>query len=176
MTWNTPIDWQVDQLVTAEDLNSQLRDNLNYLKDPPTASYILNEATDFASSSSSWVDVDGAGSQFQLTIDTSGGDVMIGFHGFVCNFHTGVTYTYFDVDLDGTRIGGDDGLCLARLAAAAGLSQNQEIAFVHLHTELAAGSHTFKLQWRVIAGTTYLYAGAGTSYFNLHPQFWVREV
>ena len=34
--WNTPLTWQVDQLVTEADLNSQLRDNLRFLKDPPT--------------------------------------------------------------------------------------------------------------------------------------------
>ena len=32
MAWNTPITWDVDQIVTNTNLNEQIRDNLTYLK------------------------------------------------------------------------------------------------------------------------------------------------
>ena len=79
--WTTPATWGVDQLVTASDLNTQLRDNLNTLKTPPSAHYELNESSDYTTSSASFVDVDAT--NLALTITTSGGDVFVGFHGSV---------------------------------------------------------------------------------------------
>jgi len=39
--WHTPITWAVDQLVTNEDLNEQVRDNLEFLYERPVTDYIL---------------------------------------------------------------------------------------------------------------------------------------
>jgi len=32
MAWTTPVTWAIGQLVTASDMNAQVRDNLNHLK------------------------------------------------------------------------------------------------------------------------------------------------
>jgi hypothetical protein len=172
MSWTEPKTWTNEPLV-AGDLNTHLRDNLEALKEPPTAHYELNESADYSVTSTSFVNVDGT--KLSLTISTSGGDVMLAFHGFV-RAGTNSDTLYFDVEMDGARIGGDDGIIAAMRAASGGTPTRIPVSFVRLVTSLAAGSHTFKLQWKVSGGTGELYAGAGTSGVDLHPQFWVREV
>lgn len=162
MTWTQPKTWASEPL-TSGDLNTHLRDNLEALKEPPSANYILNESSDYTTTSTSFVDVDAT--KLALTITTNGGDVMVHFHAMVANSSQ---HTFWDIDVDGTRIGTNDGI-----VRGAGTSI---VCFTRLITGLAAGSHTFKLQWKVNAGTATLYAGAGTSNGDLHPQFWVREV
>lgn len=165
MTWTIPKTWSTGELVTASLLNTHLRDNLDALKDPPTAAYMANESSNYTTTSTSFVDVDAT--NMALTLDTNGGAVLIGFHGYANN---AAGIVYFDVEIDGVRMAGDDGL----LRSTA--NSNYSICFVVLKTALSAGSHTFKLQWRVTASTATLYAGAGTTNSDVHPQFWVREV
>lgn len=165
MTWTSPATWSVGQLVTAADLNTQLRDNLLALKNPPTAHYKLNESANYTTNSTVFVDVDAT--KLALTIVTSGGDVLVGFAGSLL----GTSRAYLDVAVDGVAFGGDDGIMLVQnTGASVGAS------FVILVTGLAAGSHTFKLQYKVDSGSATLYAGAGTTSHDLHPQFWAREV
>lgn len=165
MAWTTPKTWATDELVTASNLNTHLRDNLNALKSPPSAAYTLNEAADFTTTSTSFVDV--SASKLALTITTAGGDVLVHFDG-----RLGATArVYLDVAVDGTRLAGDDGITANGDSGTA-----ESISFTRLITGLSAGAHTFKLQWKVNTGTGTLYAGAGTSALDLHPQFWVREV
>lgn len=172
MAWTEPKTWTNEPLV-AGDLNTHLRDNLEALKEPPTAHYELDETLDYTTTSTSFVNVDNT--KLALTITTSGGDVLIGFHAYV-QPGTGSDNVYFDVELNGTRIGGDDGIIAAQRAAAATLPGRFAISFTRLVTNLVAGTHTFKLQWKISAGQGTLFAGAGTAGANTHPQFWVREV
>lgn len=163
MTWTQPKTWTSEPLTSA-DLNTHLRDNLEALKDPPSAHYAPQETTDYTTTSLAWVDVDSAG--LSLTIETHGGDVLVSFHGVVFG-----TELAFDVAVDGVRLGGDNGLVLHVDGSNAG-----SVAFTRLVSGLSAGSHTFALQWRTrFAGIT-LYAGAGTANRDHIPQFWVREV
>jgi hypothetical protein len=171
MTWTPPITWTVGQIVTATDLNEQLRDNLAFLKAPPTASYFANEDSDYQTTATSFVDVDG--SRLALQLVTAGGDLLVGFFGSLRRVSGTTPVAYLDVELDGARIGGDDGLALAETNGAA----HFVVSFVALARGVAAGLHTFRLQWKVSSGATYkLHAGAGTASYDLHPQFWVREV
>ena len=171
MAFITPRTWVALETVTASIMNIHVRDNLNALKDPPTALYILNEAVDYTTTSTSFVNVDAT--DLALTITTTGGDVMIGFHGQVVN--SGLNKIYFDVNesVGAARLGGDDGMTMFYMVAA---SQNAECSFTWLARSLSAAAHTFTLQWKTSAGTATLYAGAGTSTFDLHGIFWVREV
>lgn len=170
-TWNTPLTWQVDQLVTEADLNSQLRDNLRFLKDPPTAAVRLDEAQDYVSTSDEFVDIDRQ--RLALNVTTGGGDLLVAFYGMLRNSSSrgGVT---LDVALDGARIGGDDGL----VGLPSPLAQWLPVCFLILKQDLAAGPHNLFLQWRRSqgAGTLYLAAGAGTLNLDMHGQFWAREV
>jgi hypothetical protein len=165
--WTTPATWAVDQLVTASDLNTHLRDNLNALKTPPSAHYECNEGSDYALTSTSFANVDGT--HLSLTITTTGGDVFVGFHGNVVNDGSD-HLLMLDVTVDGTPHAGDDGL--VDLSSTPG----RPVCFMRLIAGLSAGSHTFNLTYKVSAATVTLLAGAGTSAGDLHPQFWVREM
>jgi hypothetical protein len=166
--WSAPRSWSTGELVTAALLNAHLRDNLDFLKTPPTALYILNESSDYTTTSTSFANVDGT--KLSLTITTAGGDVLIGFCGSILQSSASL---FFDVEIDGSRTGGDDGLGVFTPTSSA---QRFNTTFFKLVQGLAPGSHTFKLQWKVNGGTATLFAGAGTSNGDIHPQFFVREV
>ncbi|GEM_PF-379305 len=178
MTWNTPITWLVDQLVTESDLNEQVRDNLNYLKGrvdtPATAHYTLTETTDYSTSSLTFVDVDNV--KLALTLNTNGGDVLVSFFGAIYAPNTQENAVYFDVAVNGVRRGGDEGVIMVASKNGSGLTiQTGTFAFTLLVTGLSAGTHTFKLQWRVLQYPMSLRSG-GTTPYNVRSQFWVREV
>ena len=165
--WTTPKTWAIGELVRASDLNAQLRDNLSALKDPPSAHYMLDETANYQTTSTTFVDVDGT--KLSFTLSTNGGDVLVSFYGLITGPY-GATMAYLDVAVDGVRVGGDDGLL------GDGILGGQVFAFTVLVSGLSAGEHTFSLQWRVNGDYAVLYAGAGTTNYDLHPQFWVREV
>ena len=167
-TWSSPHSWSVGELVSASLMNQHLRDNLEFLKTPPTGLYILNESSDYTTTSTSFANVDNV--KLALSIISAGGDILVGFCGTV--LQNGGT-VFFDVEVDGTRTGSDDGL----VALTPGAATNRgNITFFKLIQGLAPGTRNFKLQWKVNAGTATLFAGAGTSNGDIHPQFFVREV
>jgi len=164
MAWHTPATFVTGNPITATVLNN-ISDDLSYLKAPPTAHFEADESSDYTITSTSFVDVDATAGKFSLTITTAGGDVMVGFHGSVNQAGARV---YFDVDVDGARVAGNDGILY--------LDADGPVSFVRLITGLSAAAHIFKLQWKLSAGSAVMYAGAGTSSYDLHPQFWVREI
>jgi hypothetical protein len=169
MTWENPKTWVTGELVTAAMLNTHVRDNLNALKSPPSDDYVCNEGSDYTTTSTSFVNVDST--NLALTINTNGGDVMVCFSGVIQNV-TASAIVFFDIEVDGNREAGNDGLLEIQFASSSVLP----VSFVRLITGLAAGLHTVKLQWKVSAGTGRLYAGAGTTNADVHPQLWAREV
>ncbi|MEL6406094.1 MAG: hypothetical protein AAFR81_17115 [Chloroflexota bacterium] len=80
MAWTTPKTWSNEPLV-AGDLNTHLRDNMEALKDPPSEQVVLDEASNYSTSSTVFVDVDNT--VLSLTLETNGGDVMVHFHATV---------------------------------------------------------------------------------------------
>jgi hypothetical protein len=167
MTWTTPKTWADQELVTADLLNTHLRDNLEALKEPPSGNYECDETSEYTTTSTSFVDVDAT--NLVMTLATGGGNVMVHFHGNLQ--HSGSSgRIYLDVEVDGTRVAGDDGIVWGAGDAIF------DLTFTRLITGLSAGDHIFKLQWKTSAATATLYAGAGTSNKDTHPQFWAREV
>lgn len=170
MAWTTPKTWTTGETLTASDFNTHIQDNLNALKDPPSANYDVNEASNYTIASGTFADVDAT--DLALAITTNGGDVMVGFHGYVSATGGAPNVVHFDVheSSGGARLGGDDGMIA--------IATTGDAAFTRLITGLSAGAHTFKLQWKTntSSSTATLFAGAGTSNYDLHPQFWVREV
>lgn len=169
-TWHTPQTWNTNDLVTATNLNEQLRDNMEWLKAKTSTNRYVDESSDYTTTSTSFVNVDGT--NLSLSLTTVGGDVLIGFASAV-NYSASGGLIYFDVEIDGTRFGLNDGIVLINSPTANG---TMNASFVVLKTGLSAASHTFKLQWKVNSGTAKIFAGAATSAADLHPQFWVREV
>lgn len=168
MAWTTPKTWTDGSVLTAAELNEQVRDNLNYLFAKPSDIYNVDEAANYTTTSTTFVDVDAT--DLALTITTGGGDVAVWFSGTVTKNATNNVLT-MDVDVDGSRFAGDDGIIYSYGDATIGMS------FFVVITGLSAGSHTFKLQWKIAGGNTAtMYAGAGTLYLDVHPQFGVREL
>lgn len=188
MAWSTPKTWAVDEIVTAASMNQEIRDNVGYLGglllrgqalsaygvaaeiSGPRDSYLADEATDYTTTSTSFVDVDAT--DFSMTITTTGGDVQVGFTGSV--FHSVANaYIHLDIDVDGSPFADDGGAVLIRHTTG---SVTQNASFVVLITGLSAASHTFKLQWKTSVATASMWAGQAAPPFDVHPQFWVREV
>lgn len=172
MAYTQPTTRNTGDSITASVWNTDLVDNLIAIKNPPTDSYVADEGADWTTTSTSFVDVDGT--DLSLTITTTGGDVIVHFHGvFLMSFNSDIVK--LNVSLDGVNVAADDGITGASFYNSAS-ALKLPISFTRLITGVSAGSHTFKLRWRVAANSVTLYAGAGTTNFDFHPQFWVREM
>lgn len=152
MAWTTPkTDWTTGELVSASDMNA-VNENLAALKNPATASFTTTADIVTPNNNRTFDDIDS--DNLNLTITTTGGDVLIHFHG---PFTSG--FIIIDVEVDGTRRGDTNNGMVT--------TDNDRwhfVSFTRLIQGLNAGSHTFKLQTK--RGTT-LRAGA---------HFWVREI
>lgn len=166
-TWATPRTWSTGELVTATLLNTHLRDQLTAIKTPASFRCIIDEASNYTTSSTSFTDIDAT--NLSATITTGGGAVMVFFMGTVVN--SGASRIYFNIDVDGSPVAADDGLIFGTATAFYG-----PFTLAYLVTGLSAGSHTFKMQWKAAANTNTLYAGAGTATADTHPTFWGVEL
>lgn len=156
MAWTTPkTDWTTGELVSASDMNS-IGENLAALKQKAIA--VGKTTANIYTTASRFVDVDSA--NLNLMITTTGGDVLVHFHGPVRKRSGGFITIKFDIEVDGNRQGGIDGITLAKVDG-----NYKNVSFTRLIQNLSAGSHTFKLQWH-----------AGDGRLLPHAQFWVREI
>jgi hypothetical protein len=176
MTWVTPkTNWQPDEVVTADDMND-IGGDLDALKHPPTDISNVDHATNFNTTSSTFTDVDPdtdiATNQLGVQVTTNGGPLLVTFSGSVGNSSANPAGVYFDLTLDGTRVAGNDGIILVTVQSGGAANAS----FTYWLDDVAAGTHTIRLQWRTNNGTATLWAGAGTSGADMHPQFAVREV
>lgn len=169
MAWTAPTTRTTGTLITASIWNTDLVDNLSALKSPPTDTYTANEGSDYSTTSATFVNVDGTNLSHSIT--TTGGDVIIHFHG---NCTSGSGVLALNVTVDGSLTAGDDGIIAKQSLTSS--PPGIPITFTRLVQGLSAASHTFNLQYKVSSGTGVIYAGAGTGSSDLHPQFWVREV
>lgn len=153
MAWTTPkTNWDTGELVAASDMNA-IGENLAALDTVRETVAAYTTTADISDPlRNSFGDVD---SNFNLTLTTAGGDVLMHFEARVY-----VGDRRFDVEVDGSRIGhSDNGIWRSH-------SDDRYVCFTRLIQGLGAGSHTFKLQSKGPNDRT-LYAGA---------QFWVREI
>ena len=110
---------------------------------------------DLTTTSTTFVDVDGT--NLVITLTTGARRCRITCIANVKN--SAANNTQLDVDLDGGRLGQDYGLSLG----GGGANFNFPISFSIDTAVLSAGSHTFKLQWRVDGGTGTIYASTSIS-------------
>ncbi len=159
MAWRTPkTDWNNGDLVSADDMNA-IGENLAALKRPSAAFAVGVTTADITANAGDFRDVDS--DNLNLTITTTGGQVLVHFHGSVWRAHR--EGGYYDIEVDGTRQGDTYGI-LRTYAKDGGGYDN--LGFTHLIQNLGAGPHTFKFQWKIV-NSLQLKAGA---------QFWVREI
>lgn len=161
----------IKELVTASIMNAHVRDQLNALKTPAGGYSVVNEASDYTTNSTSFGDIDST--DMACTFTTGGGDVLIFFTASI--IATASLTVSFDVheSVAGTQFFGNDGLVGY---ATTSTTISIPVAFMARITGLTAASHTFKIQWKVSASTATLYAGAGTSNKDWHPNLFMVEI
>ncbi len=164
MAWTTPITWAAGSVVSAATLNAQVRDNLGYLIARPHQRIIRTDASDYSTTSTTFVNIDAASLSIDLTI--SGSAVLVGFGG-VLRQTEGV---YLDLSVNGTRYANTtQGIGIATISSTA----NYALAsYSVLVTGLSVGAHQFRPMWRVASGTGVLRATTSTSPVC----FWAVEV
>ena len=143
-TWTDIPDSAVGQQITPE-LMTQIADDLDFLRNPPSGSYALSTGgANITTTSGTFVDLTG----FSVSITTQGNPVEI---FFVCRANT--TNARFDILVNGVSITADnDGLGAVTPASTFGANT------IWRRVALAAGTYTIKVQWRVTTGTGTVYA------------------
>lgn len=172
MTWTLPRSWATDDLVDETMMNQQVRDNLLYLHSGrPGATVARDNNASYSTSSLNFVNIDGT--NLSLTITTTGGKVLVLFTGAFSEAGSLALNVYLDIAVDGTRIGaaGAYGLCKASLNNTA-----QTLSIAKVVMGLAAGAHTFTVQWMVDSSVAYLLAGNGVGGQDGIPIFSVEEI
>ena len=159
MAWTTPkTNWATGELVAADDMNA-IGENLATLERVRETVAAHTTTDEIQENSGTFVDVDSE--NLSLTITTTGGDVLVHFHGTVARGAGSAAVVTFDIDIDGNRQGANDGIVQVGID-----DWNRSASFTRLIQSLSSGSHAFKLQWKHMRSVR-LKAGA---------QFWVREI
>lgn len=161
MPFTTPKTWAVDELLTANDMNTHIRDNLAALKDPPSAIYDGGTLT-HTTTSSTFADVDAVNLKLSVTI--TGDTVLIGFVG-ECSSASSASVLGLDITVNGVSVTGGEGVIRSHYLQT---GETENVSFVWRETGLVAGKKEFRLQFRRagLSGTVTLYS----------TQFWVAEV
>jgi hypothetical protein len=143
-TWTTPKNWNVGELLIASDLNTHLRDNLEWLKNRPFNSAAISVTN---TTSASFVQMTGS----TVSLTSMGGNIMMVFTGSVAGSATGNTGT-LDLAIDGTRQGDvTTGLTVIVHPAA---SYNDICCMVFMtSTPPSAAAHNYSIYWKTSAGT-----------------------
>jgi hypothetical protein len=152
-TWTTMNDLETGDLVTEADMDA-LRGNLEYLLDPNKQRILRDNTAAYSTTSTSFVDVDAT--NLAITLTTHGGPVLVLFGGVHYHSGGGGAEIHYDVAVDGTRLASSfsGGLVYDQFAD----TRPKHAALAVLLTDLSAGSHTFKLQWKTNSSTAYLYS------------------
>ena len=157
MTWTSPQVWDTGDVITAGKMNA-ISDNLRALKNPPLAQ-VTKTGT-----ASNYQAVNPSGfvliaPDFDLTLETTGGDLLIGFSGYHQNHSA-----WYDVRIDGSQVGDS----LHGLTFPVGGS----VSLLFLKTGVGAGTHNVELVWRTANDTH----PSTLVTIDRVAQFWVREV
>lgn len=172
MAWTTPKTWVANEGLTATLFNTHIRDNLLALKSPPFSRTFLGLGSNLTTTSTTYVDI--SATYVTATITTTGGDVFVTFTG---NFkHSTGGQIYLDLSVDGTlqagAPGASEGIVAKTVTSAA---PGEPLGFTWWVVGLSAGSHLFKVAWKVNSGTaTFLCDGVVGE--SLRGLFSVREL
>lgn len=152
MSWNPPITW-LGEKITVDKLNAEIRDKFEALKNPQHAEYAPAYAAGnlISTSSTSFATM----TNFSLSLTTEGGDVLV-----ILNVDVDAA-AYFDIEVNGSRLGSTDG--------AIGVGANGAILLTWLLTDLEPQSLSIVGKWKVPSGTANILASS-------RPYFSAREV
>jgi hypothetical protein len=130
----------------------------------------LDESSNYSVSTTSFSNVDGTRLMLNITPGNKAqtGQALIGWHGNVVI--PGGQRGFFNLNVNGTLNAANDGIIFADPGASAG---TLPISFTRLVTGLNVGTlNTIALSAKVTGGTMTVFAGAGTSNADVHPQMW----
>jgi hypothetical protein len=148
-TYTTPRTWSDGEIVTAAQLNSHLRDNLDYLKARPVIRVVDLDGTVSNTTSGSFVDVTGASG----TITTSGSSRLIIFGHIMWG---GGNAAALNIVIDGVSQGDATyGVMNQNTPSSGGVPPGTASPFSWVTAAAVAdGSHTVKLQYKTQSATT----------------------
>ncbi len=161
-TWTLPRTWATGEIVTAAQLNTHLRDNLEFLKqwdETALNHFTCSSGSTYTTTTTSFTDIDAAGLAGTLT--TRGGPLLIGIAGSWRSSGTSIDMC-LDVQINGARIGHATYGSVLLQSIAANIYQPAAWSQVRL---LAAGEYTLRLQWRTSSGTLTLGPYSATQFY-----------
>lgn len=142
MAWTTPKDWTTGELVTAGLLDVHLKNNLNWLKNPPKVIY--NNSCAYFTTSTDFVTVD---NDLSLNLTTVGGDILI---QVAATIYFDATYGADNVQF---RLYTDNATPSITWPVGRGSWDDARVNVSFFANRIEpAGSHNFKLQWRIVGG------------------------
>jgi len=156
MAWTTPKTWSSEPL-TSTDLNTYVRDNQAYLKDRLDGANAAQYAALVSASTTSTTLVDVDGTNLNLTITTTGGDVEVSL--MAAGYASGSNYLVVRLLVDASSV--------YLVSKSLEVTSPGNASAILKITGLSAGSHTFKLQFHQ--------TNNGTAHIDVY-QFDVREI
>jgi hypothetical protein len=165
--WTPPRTWVTGELVTAAQLNQHLRDNLDWVKAPPWVQFLGAGSGNYALTPvvNTWTLYH---ADFERSLTTVGGRVLVAFSGLVQTTVTGATC--LGLEIDGVMQGNADG------QAAIFGAGTQMLSFVY-PVVLTPGLHTIRLMLRVTtSGTAFLFNHPTNAGQRQTPIFWIGEI
>lgn len=143
MAWTAPRTWEAAEIVTADMMNTHVRDNLNQLRSPAVEHYVRGGSDgDYSTTSSTPVNIDAT--NLSQTITTTGNDVLVTFNGYGTAPSGDFVSIFLDVD------GTDQHIMDFRVGDA----WPRPLGFALVVTGLTADDHTFTVQWSITGGGT----------------------
>lgn len=165
-TWVSTYTFTTGELITKTIMDTYLSGELNALKTPASFFAYIDEASDYTTTSGSFVEVDST--DLHASFTTGGGNIVVHFTGTVT---MSANRGYFDILVDGTPYSGNDGVAYGNISTSEVI-----VSLSWFVSGLSAGLHTIALAWKTQGGATAtMYAGAGTSGRDVHPQFFGWE-
>lgn len=162
------------EFLTPSGMNTNVRDNFQALKAPPTD--VVNGASAFNLdlTSTSWADV--SATLFSATITAMNASLasalfVIATFSVRCSADATPRSIAFDLTLNGTSVSGGGGILIAR----GNVDQISPVSlFYHIPT-VTGGTYTARLRYKVESGTSRIFMQSG-GINNMIPQFALREM
>lgn len=149
--WTDPRTWAASEVLTAALMNEQLRDNLYWLKDPPSFSQRPNNIT-ASTTSATYVAVSGS---LQSLISVRNSGLLLGFTMYNLSCSAAGETVYVGIQIDGTTVGQWAHECPANNASMSATAQFYEAS-------VTPETRTIRLVWAVTGGAT-ISLSSGTS-------------
>lgn len=153
MSWVTMADLTTGDIVTEADMDA-MRQNVDFLREKPVAVSLQESGTDYATSSTAFVDIDATNLVLSVTVPDC---VLMAVFEAAMIGNSNVAYV--DLLVNAARRGGTYGL----RSFSGASTEYHSVTVTHIWS-VAAGTYIIKPQWRVSSNSA-------TIKRNAHPVF-----